>query len=274
MPEITPQSQIQLSQRDFKLFQELMYEKAGIHLSEKKHQLVQSRLRKDILRLGLGCYRDYFNYLKTKDKGEELQHCINALTTNETFFFRHKNHWDYIAQHIIPEWQKNATKQSSFRVWSAAASSGEEAYSMAILFDDIASEYKLTIIGTDINAAVIQKAREACYSNYAVQKITSRGLAGYFDHVGQTYKVKRSVANKVSYRLHNLQQAFDEKPFDVIFIRNVMIYFDQPSKENVMSHLLTKLKVGGYLFLGGAETLPSHHDNFQYVKPTIYRKVR
>lgn len=267
-----------LKNSEFKLFQELMYSHAGIRLAAKKHSLVQNRLRKRIEHLKMSTYRQYYDYIVARGNESEFQECLNALTTNETYFFRHKKHWDFIKDVIIPQWKNKNYKGSTFRAWSAAASTGEEAHSMAILIRDLLPEtegWRIAIDATDINEDVLSRAKTGVYGEYSLQKLTKLCLKKYFTVGGGEgmHTVSQRIKKLVSFKLHNLQIPVLNKQYDVVFLRNVMIYFDDASKMKVLRNIEKCLSPGGYLFLGGAETLPgSENSKFKYIQPTIYRK--
>ncbi|OVE81443.1 hypothetical protein BVY04_03310 [bacterium M21] len=267
-----------LTMPEFQLYQALMYKLAGVRLSDRKHALVQARLKKRIHHLGLPSYHAYYKFIQQPEHADERQECLNALTTNETFFFRHKIHWDYVLKNIVPELKHEHQFGGTVRIWSAACSSGEEPYSVAIgLYDALCSDqrWKIHVDATDINKQVLTAAQAAVYDTYATQKITKLCLKKYFDCDAsrQRFTVKEIIRKQVSFYPHNLLEPRTGPRYEIIFLRNVMIYFDGKSKKQVLSNVISRLKPGGYLFLGGAETLPAFHEQFTYIKPTIYRKV-
>lgn len=269
------QNDPELAFKDFRLFQCMMYEQAGIAMSDCKQSLVEGRLRKRLRQLGLGSYRDYYDQLA--DDPPELRICINLLTTNETYFFRHKRHWDFFSDHIIRDWLAAHSSGASMRVWSAAASTGEEAYSAAILLNDSfngQTGLSYVIEASDINEDVLRRAREGTYSDYSLQKLTPGGIKRYFapTHDGR-HQVCESVRGTVHFLRRNLLEMSSGPAFDVVFLRNVIIYFDNASKAKAIEHVSSRLRKGGYLFLGGAESLSSRSGDFSVVEPTIYRKL-
>lgn len=265
-----------LKPSEFKLFKEMIYNHAGISLTDTKHSLVQNRLRKRLRFLNLSRFRDYFEYISEKNNEDEFQECINALTTNETYFFRHKHHWDYLVSTLIPNWKKNNSYGSTFRAWSAASSTGEEPYSLTILLDDCLSGnegWHINVHATDINKEVLTHAKEGVYGEYALQKVTRLCLEKYFNDIGEKhYQVTDSIRKMVEFSIHNLQVPSAGNKYDVVFLRNVMIYFDDISKSRVIANITSRLKNGGYLFLGGAESLSACREQYDQIHPTIYRK--
>lgn len=267
-----------LSPKELSLFQGLMRQYAGVCLPDTKVSLIRNRLRKHLDVLGLSSFTQYYQYITVPGHEEELQHCINSLTTNETYFFRHKEHWDMLWQTIVPEWINRNKRGSTFQFWSAAASTGAEAYSAAMTFSVClppSSGYKFSILATDINETVLQAARTAEYNDYALQKINPAALKQYFIHDSQRgrYHLDRRIANLVQFRMHNLIETLRGPKFDVVFLRNVLIYFDEEGKQRVLERVTEKIAEGGYLFLGGAEALSCMHQYFQRIKPTVYRRI-
>jgi chemotaxis protein methyltransferase CheR len=265
-----------LTEGEMRLFQELMYEEAGIRMADAKINLVQSRLRKRLEALELGSFRAYHAYATAPGHQDELQRCLEALTTNETFFFRHKQHWDFLIGELLPQWRRSAAAGATFRAWSAASSTGEEPYSLAIALDAAlkGSGLNARIDATDINTQVLARARSGIYTSYALQKITPQCLKRYFTPCqdGQRQQVIESIRSMVTFRQHNLTHASGGQPYDLILLRNVLIYFDQESKGAVMAQVGARLRPGGWLILGGAESLSDRQGAFDYHRPTIYRK--
>jgi len=274
---MTAAATINISVPEFRLIQELMYSHAGVRLTDVKMLLVENRLRKHVERLGLRSFKQYHDVITQDAHAEELRQCLNALTTNETYFFRHKEHWDFIAQVVVPEWKKSHMTGSAFRVWSAAASIGAEAYSTALLLHEILPEdggHHFEIEATDINQNVLDKAKRAEFDDYAVQKITPKGLKQYFRHDTERrlYRLTPQIASLVGFRRQNLLEPSRGPAYDLVLLRNVLIYFDEASKAQVVARVMSRMRGGSYLFLGGAESLSAHREHFEMVKPTILRR--
>jgi chemotaxis protein methyltransferase CheR len=271
-------NQIPLSDREMKLFQNFIYQHAGIKMGPQKKSLIQNRLRKRLIELELSSYKDYYNFLTDPANRNETQLCLNALTTNETYFFRHKQHWDFLITVIVPEWKRRNTCVTPFRFWSAAGSTGEEPYSAAIALHSLLSKenYNFTVEATDINAEVINKAKLGIYNDYSIQKLTKLCLSQYFFHntANNTYQLSDEIKRHVTYTQHNLLSKKIGPKFDIVFLRNVMIYFDDSSKQTVIENITEKIKPDGYLILGGAEGLSACREQYEYVKPTIFRKIK
>ncbi|MBF0120588.1 MAG: protein-glutamate O-methyltransferase CheR [Desulfobacterales bacterium] len=268
---------VQLKPEESKLFQKLVYDSLGISMDERKNALIQNRLRKRLILKGMPTYGAYYKYIINPVNKDELKECLNLLTTNETFFFRHKEQWDFFTKVFIPEWAGSYKVGSIIRIWSAACSTGAEAYSAGIALLELlpkSKNFQISIEGTDINEKVIEYAKKALYDEYALQKLTKECVKKYFkkDKESVNYLISEQVKKVVYFRQHNLMNPILGPPFDLIFLRNVMIYFDDKSKEVVLKNVSRRIKPGGYLILGGAETLSSYEDLFTFVKPSIYRR--
>jgi chemotaxis protein methyltransferase CheR len=261
-----------LSDAEFKLFKAWLYKEAGIHLVDAKRALVESRLSKRLRVLNFSSYQDYFNFLSNKSNvqaSSEKQAALDLLTTNETYFFREVGHFDYIRQILIPQWNNRA-----IRCWSAASSSGEEAYTLAMM---LAAHYKgdWQIQGTDISSRVIASAKQAVYPMSRSKNISTQYLHKYcrkgIGDKSDTFKIGHKLRSKVSFSEGNLQKSQAHLgQFDLIFLRNVMIYFDTPSKQKVLDNILDRLKPGGTLFIGHAESLNGVSERVKLIQPSIY----
>lgn len=270
-----PDQGVMLRPGEMKLFQDLMYREAGIRLADVKTSLVQGRLRKRLEELGLDSFRAYHDHVVDPAHPDEFQRCLEALTTNETYFFRHKQHWDFILGTVLPEWRQAARGRESFRAWSAASSTGEEPYSLAIALDAglAGSGCTARVDATDINTQVLARAKAGVYGQYALQKLTPDCLKRYFTATGPGHsQVNAKIRGMVEYRQHNLQEPSAGPSYDLVLLRNVLIYFDAASKATVIRHLAARIRPGGWLILGGAESLSDPTGTFTYVRPTIYRK--
>ncbi len=274
---ITVKSQLVINDREFGLFKKLIYDKAGISLSDVKRTLVVSRLSKRIRELGLGSFEAYFNIVTTQNDGTELQHTIDMLTTNETYFFRENRHFDFLKHKILPE----VKSSSGFSVWSAASSTGEEAYTLAMVISDslgLLGNWK--IVGTDINSDVLVQARRALYpitekGKIAKHYLTKYCLKGIRNQQGMLL-IDKKLKEHVSFEPLNLVGSWTSiiNDFDIVFLRNVMIYFDNETKRRLVDRIADKLKIGGYLFIGHSETINKISDRFKIVQPSICQKIK
>ena len=267
-------SESAISDQEFALFQRLIYKIAGISLSDSKKVLLVGRLQKRLRHYQLDSYSQYYRMLANGEHPEELQVMVDLLTTNETYFFREPKHFDFLRQHILRGWRG----ERPFRVWSAASSSGEEAYTIAMVLADTLASKAWEIVGSDISTQVLDKARQGHYPMTRIDGIPRPFLSkfcrkGVRSQEG-TFLINAELRARVNFLQVNLTQPVtaDVGLFDVIFLRNVMIYFDNDTKRRVVSHLLPHLRPGGHFIIGHSETLNGIVSSLNQVSPTIYRK--
>ncbi len=259
-----------LADLHLRLFQELAYRMAGIRIADSKRLLVQTRLAKRLRARSVADFGQYHALIMQPHEAAELQLCLNALTTNETFFFRHKPQWDYIVEQVFPRWR---AAQRTPRMWSAACSTGEEPYSLAILLRESLSEREAVIDATDINDAVLRVAQAGTYGAYGVQKASPACITKYFQRLDQDrWRLVDDVRGRVRFRQANLLETGHGPAYDLVMLRNVLIYFDEPSKARALDVVGRRIAEGGWLVLGGAESLGSRCPGFTYVAPGIYQK--
>ncbi|GAA0463532.1 chemotaxis protein methyltransferase [Paractinoplanes deccanensis] len=261
-----------IGRADFEYITGLLYDHSGIRLAPGKEALVSSRLDKRIRALGLSGYSDYVRLLRQRLDPGELRHLIDLLTTNETFFFREAQHFEYLRKHVLPHRQTGRT----FRLWSAASSSGEEAYTAAMVLADALPAHSWEIVGTDISSRIVETARAALYPIAAAEKIPRPLLRQYClkgrDEYQGLMTVTRELRAKVRFHCRNLNHDFRELgKFDVIFLRNVMIYFDLDTKRTLVPRLQEQLVPGGHLIIGSSESLSAIPSRLRMVEPSIYR---
>ncbi|MBI5005495.1 MAG: SAM-dependent methyltransferase [Nitrosomonadales bacterium] len=262
-----------LSDQEFRQFQAMIYDIAGINLSDAKKPLVSGRLAKRVKQHGLKSYGDYFSILMRQDRREELQTAIDLLTTNETFFFREPRHFDFLRQQIPA--LRRAGKP--FRIWSAASSSGEEPYTIAMVLADVLGEDAWEVVGSDISTRVLEKARTGHYPMKRIDGIPRNYLSRFcLKGTGPqegTILIDRNVRNRVAFMQVNLNESLPKLgEFDVIFLRNVMIYFDMETKQRVVERMLPLLRPGGYFIVSHSESLNGITDKLRVVTPSVYRK--
>lgn len=266
---------MELSQASFEAMRKFIYDSCGIYFQDNKKYLLESRLQKRIQFLKLESFDKYLDYLKFNPKSfEERKYLYEAITINETFFFRNQPQLDAMSQNILPEVIGAKIKQgkTKIRIWSAASSSGEEAYSVAITIVELLKmkypSVEFEIVGTDINFAVIETAQKAVYKDYSVRNTSGYYVKKYFKNQNNTYELDSSIKNMVTFKLLNLFDDASMKAmanFDLIFCANVLIYFDIASKIKVVNHLYNSLNKGGYLFIGYSETLHGISKAFKLV---------
>ncbi len=266
-------SSVVLQEKEFTQFRDLIYRIAGINMSPAKKPLVTSRLAKRLTYHGLSSYSDYFQMITAANGKTELQMAVDLLTTNETHFFREPKHFDFLRQRVLP----NRQPGKPFRVWSAACSSGEEPYSIAMLLDDALGYAPWEIVASDLSTRVLDKARIGLYPIERMMEIPSSYLSncclkGTGSQEGALL-IERKLRERVQFMQHNLTEAPPRLgEFDVIFLRNVMIYFDQDTKRQVVSRLLSLLRPGGHFLIGHSETLNGITDGLRAVQPAVYQK--
>lgn len=277
----TPSALNPLSERDYRFIRDLVYEHSRINLGDGKRELVFARIGKRMRLNGITSPDVYCELLKSDRGLTELGHLIDVISTNHTHFFREYAHFEFLQQVIIPEWQQSCPGQR-MNIWSAASSSGEEPYSIAMALDRWIQRRNLNldwrILATDISSRMLNRAREGVYKAEAVEGM-DREWRSWFDKLKldsvQQYQVKEPLRKKVSYHQINLlgQKIPRAATFDLIFCRNVMIYFDRPTQTELINRLQTALKPGAYLFVGHSESLGGIDHGLRLIRPSIYRKV-
>lgn len=248
----------------------------GVDLRKKKH-LIEGRLSNYIFQLGYDNYMDYFEFAKTDTKNDEMIALINKLTTNHTYFLRENDHFEYYKKTLLP-WVDETLRSKDLRVWSAGCSSGQEPYTLAMITQDYLSKkgstWESTILASDISDKVLFMAKTGIYSKEELSIIPEMWKQKYFlPHDEQNLIVTEALRKGVAYRNFNLLSAFQfKKPFHAIFCRNVMIYFDLPTKNQVVQKFYDALLPGGYFFIGQSESLASCDHSFKYIMPSVYQK--
>ncbi len=261
----------ELSDAEFVGLRDWLYQQTGIHLTDIKKSMITGRLQKRLQALKLARYSDYLRLLKDPQRKEEQQRALNLLTTNETYFFREDKHFKFLSQLVSNE------PNRQWQIWSAAASSGEEAYSIAMqLADCIGLQRQWQVLGTDINTAVLEKARRAIYPITGATKIPQLLLTQYcLKGIGKDlgwFRIDPDLRQRVSFEVANLfKPTFRAQKFDVIFLRNVLIYFELDDKKVIVENMLQQLKPGGYLLVGHAESIHGYHDALVQQQASCYR---
>lgn len=268
-PELYPRT---ISRADFEYITGVLHDHTGIRMAPGKEALVSSRLDKRIRALGLGGYSEYVRLLRERGNEVELHQMINLLTTNETFFFRESQHFDYLRREVLPKRPSGRL----FRLWSAASSTGEEAYTAAMVLGDTLPTGAWEIVGTDISTRVVEGARAGLYPIAAAEKIPKPLLRRFCLRGREEYEglmtVTRELRSRVQFHCLNLIGDFRQLGrFDVILLRNVMIYFDLETKRALVPRLVERLVPGGYLIIGSSESLNSIPSRLRMVEPSIYR---
>ncbi len=273
-----------LSDTEFEMFRVLIYDTCGINLTLSKKELVKARLTKRLTKTGIDTFKDYYNYVTKVDKsGKELVQLLDHISTNKTDFFREKKHFDFLNSTLLPALisSKEKSKSRKLRIWCAASSSGEEPYTLAMtVFNHIKpdSGWDVKILATDISTRILQKAIDGTYKPELLNGIPSGTVSAHFSKVSinnaNFYKAKNHLKNIITFRRFNLMtETFPFKnPFDFIFCRNVMIYFDPETQNHLVKKFYKCLPKSGYLFIGHSETLSKTDNDYKYVQPAIYQK--
>ncbi len=262
----------QLSDQEFSLFQSFLYQGAGITLSSQKKPLVVSRLSKRLRHHNLDSYGDYLKLIEKDEHGAERQVALDLLTTNETYFYREPAHFEFLQDMLCAR-----NNSGTFRVWSAACSSGQEPYSVAMLLANVLGNRNWEILASDISTRVLEQAKRGLYPIAQAEKIPQHYLKefclkGVDEHAG-SFLFSRSVRERIKFCQINLNARLpDVGQFDVIFLRNVMIYFDNDTKRQVVERLSEVLKPGGHLIIGHSESLNGVTDVLNMRSPSIYQK--
>ncbi len=268
-----------LSREDFEYFKLCIFKRAGISLSPAKLDLVKTRLRTQVQRHGLKSYSDYRKLLeRTPENDSEWQDFVNLLTTNKTDFFREPQHFTFLEKVFLPNWLKEGKKHLS--VWCAASSTGEEPYTLAmVLKRSLPSDVTFHIMASDIDTKVLRTAENGVYSIRKLSEIPELYQESHVaigsGEIADWFKFKKSLRENMSFQQHNLieEKLPSNERFDLIFCRNVLIYFSPPTIRGVMQKMHQCLDDKGLLFIGHSESIQNSTDLFRSVKPSIYKKT-
>jgi chemotaxis protein methyltransferase CheR len=283
LPLLRPSTTVKMSDAVYRSLQEYIYGLTGIYFQDTKKYLLEGRLGKRLQALNIPDFETYLQKLKY-GKGEELRFFYEAITINETFFFRNEPQFEAFEKALVPAIVGAGARPGNrkLRVWSAASSSGEEAYTLAMLFlERLKPRYPsldIEIVGTDISQAVLETARRGVYRDYSVRNMPKSYLEKYFTVQDSRYIVHDNVRSLVRFEnlnLYDRQRMKMMANFDIIFCCNVLIYFEGAAKRRVISHFFNNLCPGGYLYLGYSESLFGFNDDFRLVHfpgTTAYRK--
>jgi chemotaxis protein methyltransferase CheR len=270
-----------ITEKEFQIFRDIIYRQTGIQMTEKKRNLVVARLSKRLRALNLNNFSEYYEYLNTSSNAsDELNNLINRITTNKTDFFREKHHFDFLVNEIFPLYIDAAKKGGDrrLRIWSAGCSSGEEPYSLAMTVADSFKDergWDLKILATDLDTDILMKASKGVYSSQQITPVPIGYLSKFFERSSHGYEVCQQIKALISFRKLNLMDLVFpmKKPFDIIFCRNVMIYFDDDTKKDLVKKYHSHLRDNGYMFIGHSESLMYMKHLFKFLKHTVYTKV-
>jgi len=270
-----------LSKRDFDRLSDFIYNNYGIKMPPAKHIMLQSRLQKRLKALEIQSFDEYVNYVFSKKGIDEIVHMIDVVSTNKTDFFREPQHFEFLRDTVLHE-AYNHFKQRFFKIWSAGCSSGEEVYTLSMILAEFMAKnpgIDYSIFGTDISTQVLQKAITAIYSIDKVSVVPLELKRKYLlkskASDEKTIRIVPSLRSKTNFqRINFMDNAYGvNENFDIIFCRNVLIYFDRQTQEKVINRLSRHLKQGGYFFLGHSESITGLEVPLKQVKPTIFRKI-
>jgi len=280
MPDLSPElvsKEIVLKEREFRQISELAHQRFGLELKPGKEALVASRLGKRLRQRGFKTFDDYYQHIVSDGTGEALIELIDSLTTNHTSFLRERAHFEFLSRAVVEEFSRG-----DVNIWSAACSSGEEPYSIAMCVWDAWSRANtanraVRIFATDISTRVLGIARRGVYPTERFREMPDTWKRAYLlKGVGESqghYKVKPELARSISFERINLIEPFRHgRSFQVIFCRNVMMYFDKATQQDIVQRLSGSLEPGGYLFVGHSESLTGVKHGLRYICPAIYRQ--
>jgi chemotaxis protein methyltransferase CheR len=273
----------QISEDEFRLFRDLIHRECGLYFSDNKRAFLSSRIGKRLQAKSIGSFYRYYRYLKEggAEQEEELLRLLDILTINETSFFRNQAQFDFLEQVVMPDMAQAKRSQGSqeFRIWSAGCSTGEEPYSIAIsALETLApwSHWNVRVYASDLSLSALERADRGVYPEVKVQGVEPGRQRRYFEAGPEGYRVRNEVKRLVVYDFHNLKHENGLGDLDVVFCRNVLIYFDPDEQQRVVTKLVKALKPGGYLFLGHSESVQGKIDGLKFVhhgRGTAYRKV-
>ncbi len=270
----------ELTDEEFKKFCALIYRVAGIRIADNKRVLVANRVRRRLRATGIKTFAEYYAFLTSPAGGGEMPLFLDAITTNETYFYRDHQHYQWLGQAFLPEILEHAAQRKRprvLRIWSAACSTGEEPYSIALKVMAVKQQFsgwRINLVGTDLSGSVLASARTGSYDERAVHLVGPDERRRYFEEDAKTkrWAVKNEVRSMVTWKLHNLLAPLKEEPFDCIFLKNVLIYFDTASKQTVVRNVLAAMGKGAYLVIGPTEGIYTMLDPLTKLKPWLYQK--
>ncbi len=255
----------------------LIYDKIGVAISPQKATLLSNRLRRRLRATGLDCYDSYFELLKkTPASDPEWDAFLQEVTTHETYLFRDQTHWDWLQDVYTPELVASAragSRQAKLRVWSAACSTGDEAYTIACCLADRLSGWTIDILGTDVGAGAVETARQGVFGERAMRLVPPVLRQRFFQKAAhpKSWEAKPNLRAMLRFKVHNLLEPLKESPFDLIVLKNVLIYFDTKSKHKVLNHVRRLLRPDGALITGPAEGVSELLKDMQSTQGWLHR---
>jgi chemotaxis protein methyltransferase CheR len=272
---------LELTGEEYQRFCELIYRVSGIRIADNKRVMVANRVRRRLRATGIESFSKYYDFITSPSGNGEMPLFLDAITTNETYFFRDALHYDWLGDGFLPEIAAQAAlkkRPRTLRIWSAACSTGEEPYSMALKLlsrKPLLAGWQTTIVGTDLSGAVLGAARAGSYDDRALRLVDPAQLRTFFDKdkAKDRWIIKPEVKALVTWKQHNLLRPLDEKPFDCIFLKNVLIYFDTDSKKIVVRNVMDALAKGGFLVTGPTEGIYAMLDPLKKINHWLYQRL-
>ena len=268
---------VDINEKEFRQLADYIKLNYGIHLKDEKRTLLTGRLNAILEKNNFTSFSQYYNHVISDNTGNAVTHLINRITTNYTYFMREAEHFDYFRDAVLPYFEKNV-KDRDLRVWSAGCSTGEEPYTLAFILDEYFKNKKwwdTKIFATDISDRVLEHSKKGIYENKQLSALPAYWRLNYFSKIDNEYQmVADRIKKEVLFRKFNLISGnFDfKKSFHVIFCRNVMIYFDNKTKVELINKFYDLTAPGGYLFIGHSESIDSKDSKYKYVMPAVYRR--
>jgi chemotaxis protein methyltransferase CheR len=271
-----------LTDEVFAKFRELIYKVAGIKIPETKKVMISNRVRRRLRATGIVGFKEYHAFLTSLAGAPEMPLFLNEITTNETYFYRDTQHFNWLQEEFFPQVAEEGRlwkRPKTLRVWSAASSTGEELYSIALRFlplRHLFTGWNITFLGTDLSGAALEAARVGRYDERAVRFVGQAERIRYFDFDSklQRWTVKDELKSLMTWKSHNLLRPINEEPFDCVFIKNVLIYFDAQSKQAATRHLIGSVAKGGYLVVGPTEGIYNILEPLEKRRPWLYQRAK
>jgi len=280
-PILPPNNLEQVTDQQLRQFADLIYERTGIRVSPQKKTLLSNRVRRRLRKTGIKDFGEYYTHLKgLRPSDSEWDAFLQEITTHETYLFRDEVQWQWFSNTFLPEQVAEAQsgkKPRSLKIWSAAASTGDEAATIACCVAGCLPNYQqwqISILGTDIGVGALEQAKSAVFGERAMRLVPEQYRRRFFDKAkdAQIWHAKPILTDMMSFRQHNLMTPFRDKGFDLVFLKNVLIYFDTTSKGTVIGHVSEAIRPGGLLLAGAAEGIADMTKDFTRIQPWLFRK--
>lgn len=268
---------VNLTDQEFETLTDFIKSRFGINLKHKR-VLIEGRMASVLRSRGIPDFATYLDILFKDKSGTEVTTLLNKLTTNHTFFLRENEHFEYLKQEVLPYFERLRAREKNLRIWSAGCSSGQEPYTIAMTLNEYFGARKagwtIQVLATDISMNVLSKAQEGIYAADMINDVPPSWRTKYFKALPDgNFQVADQIRQSIDFHTLNLMDPFRfRKPFDVIFCRNVMIYFDGPTKDKLINKFYDWTSNGGFLFIGHSETVNKENAKYRFIKPAIYRR--